>query len=836
MRKLLLLLSVLALSSAYLPDFAEAPRSTRLGLNASLEAVAVQVMPPQDSEALIAEDARLVGPGVPLRVGEPSKVLLSPENSGTWQTLASGDRLWRLRVHSEGALWIGLGFGSFRLPEGAELYVYDPGQTQVQGPFTVRQVKSHGQLWLPPVPGSTAVLELYWPAALGARTPRLTLNSVSHGYRPIFEHFGETTDKASGACNIDINCPLGDAWQDEKRGVTRMLISSRFLCTGSLVGNTANDCRNYFLTANHCLSTETEAASVVFYFGYERADCGAGSGSLSQTLSGSSLVATWDGSDVTLLELDDTPPADYEAYYNGWSRVSTAATESTGIHHPAGDVKKICFNADPLADDPPVTALHWRVTEWEQGTTEGGSSGSPLFDQDSRIVGQLHGGVASCENLSGWDEYGKFDSSWDGGGSAESRLSDWLDPGGTGEMVLDGVDATTCAGPQPELDYEGHTISEPGGDRADIVDPGESIFLEVDVRNGGAAAATAVSGTLNTETPLVTITDGASEWPDVPVAQVAGSLDPHFRFEVDPNYPCGQKIAFTLSMTSAEQSGARVSTFTRAVGNGITTQDFDDDMEGGEGGWSHEELVASNPWALSSTRWHSASHAWTVLDIATVADSVLEMEVIEALAPDAVLSFWHDVDTEANQDGGVLEYSTDGSTWQDAGSLITAGGYNSTLSAIHGSPLGGRDAWSGDSGGWHEVRVDLSSLEGETLHLRWRFATDESLGGVGWNVDDVGLTTTTWVCDNCPTLANPGQEDFDLDGIGDACEDGARLADANNSKRVDGFDLSLLGRSFGAAHGDAAYDARADLNRDGLVDGDDLALMAASFGAGVSDW
>jgi PKD repeat protein len=84
--------------------------------------------------------------------------------------------------------------------------------------------------------------------------------------------------------------------------------------------------------------------------------------------------------------------------------------------------------------------------------------------------------------------------------------------------------------------------------------------------------------------------------------------------------------------------------------------------------------------------------------------------------------------------------------------------------------------------------------------------------------------------DNCPTASNANQADFDADAMGDACESGAALADMDQSGRVDGFDLSDLGRAFGTGTGDPGYDVTIDLSRDGLIDGDDLALLAAAFG------
>ena len=145
------------------------------------------------------------------------------------------------------------------------------------------------------------------------------------------------------------------------------------------------------------------------------------------------------------MELDDPINPDFNVYWAGWDHSGADATNATAIHHPNTDEKRISFEYHPttvtsyLGTTVPGDGTHVRITDWDLGTTEPGSSGSPLFDQNHRIIGQLHGGYAACGNDDS-DWYGRFYTSWTGGGSPASRLSDWLDPENSGQLFLNGRD------------------------------------------------------------------------------------------------------------------------------------------------------------------------------------------------------------------------------------------------------------------------------------------------------------------------------------------------------------------------------------------------------------
>jgi len=427
--------------------------------------VDLHAMPQIDVEALRAEDEVEAQMGLPFRFGFPHYVDLGLDNSGTWIELPDGDRIWRLEIFAPGAYSINLIYDKFLLPEGAELFIYSSDRTSVIGAFTSQNNKPHGKFATAPISGESCILEYLLPADAPFRG-ELVISSIIHGYKDIFSK----TDKnfgSSGSCNINVNCPEGDDWQVQKRAVAMILTQGGFrLCSGAMVNNTQQDGTPYFLTANHCLGGEE---TWVFMFNYESPSCSNINGPTNQTVSGSTLLANYSTSDFALLLLNETPPDEYDVHFAGWSAVNTASPSAVGIHHPSGDIKKISFDDDAVTSANYLSTSgtsHWRVGNWELGTTEGGSSGSPLFDDNHRIVGQLHGGYASCTSITA-DWYGKFAMSWNGGGSSSNRLRDWLDPLNTGVLFLDGLDSDGDGDEIANRDDNCPTVYNPGQEDED---------------------------------------------------------------------------------------------------------------------------------------------------------------------------------------------------------------------------------------------------------------------------------------------------------------------------------------------------------------------------------
>jgi lysyl endopeptidase len=429
--------------------------------------------PRPDMEMLAAEDqanAESAYPG-PERMAYSVPVNLELKSAGSFETLADGTRIWRLKIHVPGALALGVYYSNFYLPEGGRLFLYNENQTQIIGAFTSENNHESGLFSTEFIQGDYVTLEYSEPAGTTDRSA-IFISEVAYAYRFIsFNGEGREID-LSLPCMINVACSEGDGWDDQIQGIARLSIKigwNYYWCSGSLINNTSNDRIPYLLTAEHC----GEGASAgdmnqwIFYFNYQSATCTGNYGPSSNTVNGCTLKAKdpivgFDGSDFELVKLNSTPPLNYNVYYNGWNRTNTPADSGVCLHHPAGDIKKISTYLSPMISSTwwNGTPSHWRVSwsETENGLSimEGGSSGSPIFDQDGLIMGDLSGGYTSnaCDNPSpAW--FGKVWYSWDQMGTTPAtRLKDWLDPTNTGLYKLPGLSSQILP---PVVDFTSDT-------------------------------------------------------------------------------------------------------------------------------------------------------------------------------------------------------------------------------------------------------------------------------------------------------------------------------------------------------------------------------------------
>ena len=416
-------------------------------------------LPSIDLNKLIKEDEiNDADKSKPWRFGYDQFVDHDIKDVGKWETLPNGDRIWRMSYVSEGAYSLNFMFQRFKIPKGAKLYVYSNDKKDLLRPFTHHNNNPEEILgtWL--VEGNHAWIEYYQPANVVGEL-KLTIGSVIHGYRT-----AESYQKAlgdSGDCNQDVDCDITPSGADPygidtvkenvKKSAGMLVTGSTGFCSGSLVNNTNNDGTPYFLTANHCSGGE---AGWAFRFNWRSptpscsTTTSSPNGSFDQTVSGSTVRMRSDESDTELVEITDASffNGNPDVVFAGWNRSKTTVPNvNIGIHHPSGDIQKVCREDDGAFRTTANfngngAAKMWRIEEWELGVTEPGSSGSPLFNELGQIIGVLSGGLAACTGTSNngqYDIYGRFGVAWDFGSTAATRLQDWLDPAGTNPDDLD---------------------------------------------------------------------------------------------------------------------------------------------------------------------------------------------------------------------------------------------------------------------------------------------------------------------------------------------------------------------------------------------------------------
>ncbi|MEI6456744.1 MAG: protease, partial [bacterium] len=305
------------------------------------------------------------GPGKqaePYRFAVNIPVDMGITNSGNWTTAPDGSTVWRLTIRAAGALAITLYFDDFKLPEGGSFFVYNPSRTRLLGAFTSDNNDPSHSFATELLTGDQLTLEYDRPAG-DDHLPDLHISELSYAYRGVPDPYKITDDFGnSGKCEVNINCEEGNGWQIQKKGIARIAVklgAASFWCSGSLVNNVRNDHKPYFLTAYHCGqgTNSVDRNKWIFYFHYETTGCpNPANEPFSKSMIGSHLVATsglgdYLGSDFYLLLLNKEIPANYDLYFNGWSRQESPSAPGAGIHHPEGDIKKISAYTVSLQPD-----------------------------------------------------------------------------------------------------------------------------------------------------------------------------------------------------------------------------------------------------------------------------------------------------------------------------------------------------------------------------------------------------------------------------------------------------------------------------------------------------
>lgn len=873
----ILILSALTLMSASVfARSTEAPISQANVAARSPDRIEQRQLAAVDRAKLLAEDVATAKAGTPMRFAVASKMALTPQTAGTWEDVAGG-RLWRLRVTAPGATDLNFGFTDVKLPVGAKLWLVSEMDGYFQGPYTAQDNKPHGIFYSPVIPGNAGYVELFVPKEASDWSLRLV--QVARGYRDLFKRFPDDSLR-SGSCNNDTICPEGDDWRDEIRSVARYSNAGLTLCTGQLVMDTDASFRNLFLSAFHCGITPANAATVVLYWNYESPTCGQlGGGSLDQNQTGTTYLAGRADVDFLLLELDADPLPEWNVYWAGWDNSGTAALGTVGIHHPSGDEKAISFNFDAITTvdncaSAPSSGTHWEVNNWEDGTTEGGSSGSGLWDPVTHlIVGTLTGGGAACGNNSS-DCYGKLSVSWSGLAAPE-RLQDHLDPGNTGatqmaggepsdyalataddtlEVCGNGSDSTlidvTVQGSFSDpvtLSVGGLPAGASGSFSANPVSPPGSSVLDISASgvNAGSYGLTVTGTAGSTERTLALTLNAANGVPAAPTllfpADGATGVTP-----LQKLYWSAASNASTYRVELAADSS-----FTTILETSSSTD--------GTG------LARSEPLADNTTYyWRVVAQSPcgdTVSASASFTTGAASCQIFASTdVPQAIPLIPGSATSTLNVSGitgpigdvNVVDLNGTHTYINDIDFALSSP--SNTLVQIMSRSCGNEDnfdlnlddqaapgAWPCPpvGGGTYKPSSPLAAFLGESGDGTWTLTVTDSVAQDGGSLEGWGLE----ICfappsetldsdgdgveedaDNCRLVSNPSQCDTNGDGFGNHCD-----ADINNNGVVNIVDLGLLKDAYLATPFDSNWNADADLNCSDVVNTADLGILKTMY-------
>ena len=696
---------------------------------ATFNAIPVAKLPSFDIPAMDLQAAALLEQaeqqaGLPPRFALEQPTMLTPDNSGAWEQVDADTVMWRLRVTCPNAVSMNFGFTRYVMPEGGRLYIYRTDGGAAIRPFTAADNGPEGELWTPIIPGGDAIIEVTLPFER-QNDLELELGSVNTAYRG----FGRDTGAPrSGACNVDVVCPEGDLWRAEIPAVGVYTVNGVWTCSGSLVNNTAEDQTPYFLTADHCGVNTGNDQSVVIYWNYENSYCrppgsgasgGPGDGSLSQFSSGTVWRASRSASDFALIEVVNPLDPNWDLAFAGFDATGADATSAVAIHHPNTDEKRISFEYQPttttsyLGNSVPGDGTHVRVTDWDLGTTEPGSSGSPLFNQDHRIIGQLHGGYASCTSQTS-DWYGKFSVSWDAGASASSRLRDWLDPGNTGQLVMD-----TLWPSQAGMTVQGTALAAEGQRGGPFV-PDSTVYT---VRNH---LDVPMSYSVSVDANWVTITGADGSIPVGGEDQVTVSINSNA--DALPNGHYEANVSF-VNLTDHDGDTTRLVTLD--VGVPVPIYTFDMSTNPGwstEGAWAYGQPTGNggefggpdptSGYTGANVYGYNLNGDYTnnmpEYDLTTTAIDCSNLTQVS-------LRFWRWLNVEQPAyDHASIRVSNNGSSW----TTIWANDSEITDSA------------------WQQFEYDISAIADNqpTVYIKWVMGTtDSSWLFSGWNIDDVEI-------------------------------------------------------------------------------------------------
>jgi lysyl endopeptidase len=455
--------------------------------NSRLVPLSAYNLPEPDYEQLKREDEldAVLNVAKPYRIAATINTEINTKSHGNWSYLADGRKVWRLAISVPGAKALSFNYNRFELPEGVSFFLRNQSGKQVLGAYTSANNSEFGVFAHEQVMGDQAILELNFEAGVTERF-EFNIDKIWAAYRGV-QNIYETDDvalrptNAESPCHINASCPEGDgALFAKAKAATVQINMGGSVCSGTMINSTANAesgvCKPYLLTASHCDGANSYEdagfANWVFTFNYQWLNCDGSNADEPRSRTGARFRARSHNpsmgnpgenrlvSDFLLLELNSPPQAAANAYLVGWNRDQYIDsdpeyyTKFVGFHHPGGDRKKlgVSFSIDGTEtfNQSVVSNTHWKAN-FTVGGTEGGSSGSGLFDIDGLLIGDLSGGPklpGDCFPMGKSSLYSKLSYMWENEfdqqnfpqyAGAASRVKDWLAPGEPDRIKMESV-------------------------------------------------------------------------------------------------------------------------------------------------------------------------------------------------------------------------------------------------------------------------------------------------------------------------------------------------------------------------------------------------------------
>ena len=453
---------------------------------------------------------------------------LGADSIGEYLTDGAGNYVWRAELVASRARSVSLRLSRYALPEGARLFVYGADGEQI-GALTNQNNTPDSLLQLRPLSGEYVRVEYDFPQGYVPQRGELPFRiaSLFHGFRgwrtdfaqpgePFYDYTHNGRKGLQEIACIPNVLAHPDQWR-QSRSVVQLMVGGRFISSGVLINNSRSDGTPYVLTSAHCVNrlfdlegeldkVRDEAATTVFFFNFQSpTKQGNIRATEEQSLSGATLVAYNEDADMALLQITGLPssgkiPREYQPYFAGWSVEDRPRATFYGIHHPLGSTKRYSEAGDETLAIKDYslsihtwTRKHWFVNSWAVGCTAAGSSGSPLFDREGRVLGALTGGDSSCE-LMGGDAYWALKETWLKGDPSLGdivALQPWLSPADARRKVCDGYDPLSPSIVQrlSKLYPDPNVLSQLGNRPTHVYEPkddvhelGNAFWLEHDAR------------------------------------------------------------------------------------------------------------------------------------------------------------------------------------------------------------------------------------------------------------------------------------------------------------------------------------------------------------------